>query len=136
MKPKHRNILSQLPPEVRGSAQAYYDELERWEAEASEFKRARVKYANACKELQKKHAVVDPKPQNRPKGKLYVDIASGFYYEGTGHYWGQRRLKATGVDGARSTAYPRGPLVELAPDDPFREKRQVAKVCKKLEGES
>lgn len=134
MTPKHRAILAQVPVALRAAAQAYYDELSRFEAEASEFQRAQVKLNNVRRELWKKHQAVDNRPHVRAKGALYVDLQSGYYYEGTGEGYVLRRLKSDGYEGKRTRNYPRGPLVELPPDHPFREKRRVATICNRLEG--
>lgn len=134
MTPKHKAILAQLPVGMRAAAQAYYDELAKYEAKFSEFKRAQVDIKNAGRQLSKASNAVQG-PGHRQKGKLYIALQTGQYYEGIESVYFVQPIKADGYPGKRKQVWPRGPLVELPPDHPFREKRKVALLCKKLEGE-
>lgn len=135
MTPKHKAILASLPVAVRAAAQAYYDELDVYEKELSEFTRAQTMMQNANSRLIRAANLVQSSMLTRRKGRLYIHLRTGRYLEGTDNQYYYLRLKNDGHAYEKNAkAWAHGPIVELAPDDPFREKRRVALICNKLEG--
>ena len=139
MTPKHKAIFATLPVAKRQAALAYYEALDKYDAEVSELHRMQVQVNNAWSAVRKAQSVVESgfSTNRTVQGQLYIDIKTGFYYEGTNRMYRAKRLNADGSDSKRKgseAAWPRGPLVELDPDDPFREKRKQAIIVQRLEG--
>jgi hypothetical protein len=141
MTPKQREAFARLPVDKKAAAEAYYHRLAEWEAEYTEFRRAQVKLKNKRRALEQAHSAVGSLFGATPD--LYVDLYSGVIYEIEGHASTNQVLKkvvrvnADGRDAKQGAqhSYPKGPLVRLDPDDPFREVRKKAVICQRLEGE-
>ena len=140
MTPKQRAILATVPVGQRANAESYFAALENYEKEWSEFKHAQDKLYHAKRQLSRVGDLFQPPVMpghgaaHYPKGVLYRGLRTGRYYEGIGADWRAMGLKADGRNGARTKMWVSEPVIELAPDDPFREKRKVAAICNRLEG--